>query len=162
MMDFNTLRENMRTILVVSAVFFAILAIFQLNGWSLEEKNQLPKEVVQVLELEAFTNGGLNNTGLNKGFTNARLNNAGLNNDGSTDAEKEVASMGFQPAASFCSTYNGDELETNCNALTRQGCAKVSCCGYLNGSKCVSGSKSGPTFLSDSDGEKIVMDEWII
>ena len=148
------LRENLRTILVVSAVFLAILGIFQLNGWSLEEKNQPPKEVVQVLELEAFTNGGLNNEGLN----------AGQNNNGITDAsiQKEVASMGLGPATSFCSTYSGAELETKCNALTQDGCSKVSCCGYLNGSKCVSGSKSGPTFLSDVGGEKIVVDEWII
>ena len=145
-MDFDNLRENLRMILVVSAVFFAILAIFQLNGLSLEEKNQPPKEVVQVIELEAFTNGGLNNGGLNNGHT---------------DAQKEVAFMGFQPATSFCSTYSGAELEQKCNALTQDGCSKVSCCGYLNGSKCVSGSKSGPTFLSDSDGEKIIVDDWI-
>ena len=135
MMDFN-LRENLKTILFVSAVFLALLGIFKLNGWSLEEKNQPPKEVVQVLELEAFTNG-----------------------DG--PLEKEVASMGLGPATSFCSTYNGAELETKCNALTRQGCSKVSCCGYLNGSKCVAGSKSGPTFLTDGGGEKIVVQQWI-
>ena len=151
-MDFN-LRENLRTILVVSALFLAILAIFQLNGWSLEEKNQPPKEVVQVLELETFTNAGLNNAG---------LNNGGLNNGGQTDMSihKEVASMGFQPATSFCSTYTGGELEQKCNALTQDGCSKVSCCGYLNGTKCVSGSKSGPTFLSDATGEKIVVQQW--
>lgn len=146
-MDFN-LRENLKTILVVSALFLAILAIFQLNGWSLEEKNQPPKEVVQVLELETFTNAG--------------LNNAGLNNGGQTDMsiQKEVASMGFQPATSFCSTYTGGELEQKCNALTQDGCSKVSCCGYLNGTKCVSGSKSGPTFLSEATGEKIVVQQW--
>lgn len=135
MIGFENVRENLRTILTVSAVFFAILAIFKLNGWSLEEKNQPPKEVVQVLELEAFTNG-----------------------DGSL--EKEVAGMGFDPATSFCSIYSGAELEQKCNALTRQGCAKVSCCGYLNGLKCVSGSASGPTFLSNADGEKISIDNY--
>jgi|APGre2960657423_1045063.scaffolds.fasta_scaffold132598_1 hypothetical protein len=147
MIGFDNVRENLRTILTVSAVFFAILAIFKLNGWSLEEKNQPPKEVVQVLELEAFTNGGLN---------------GGQNNNGVIDAsiQKEVAGMGFDPAISFCSSYNGAELEQKCNALTRQGCAKVSCCGYLNGSKCVSGSKTGPTFLSDVGGEKIVVKSW--
>ena len=161
-MDFN-LRENLRTILVVSALFLAILAIFQLNGWSLEEKNQPPKEVVQVLELETFTNAGLNNAGLNNaGLNNGGLNNGGLNNGGQTDMSihKEVASMGFQPATSFCSTYTGGELEQKCNALTQDGCSKVSCCGYLNGTKCVSGSKSGPTFLSDATGEKIVVQQW--
>jgi len=152
MIGFENIRENLRTILTVSAVFFAILAIFKLNGWSLEEKNQPPKEVVQVLELEAFTNGGPNG-GLN----------GGQNNNGVIDAsiQKEVAGMGFDPAISFCSSYNGAELETKCNGLTRQGCAKVSCCGYLNGSKCVSGSSGGPTFLSNVNGEKIVVDEWI-
>ena len=156
------LRENLRTILVVSAVFFAVLAIFQLNGWTLEEKNQPPKEVVQVLKLEAFSNEGLNNEGLNKGL-NKGLNNEGLNtgpNERSGSLEKEIASMGFQPETSFCSTYNGAELETKCNTLTRQGCNKVSCCGYLNGSKCVAGSKSGPTFLTDLNGDKIVVKEW--
>ena len=137
------LRENLRTILTVSAVFLAVLAIFHLNGWTLEEKNQPPKEVVQVLELEAFTNNG--------------------QNAGQTDAsiQKEVAAMGLEPETSFCSIYNGDELETKCNALTQQGCSKVSCCGYLNGSKCVSGSASGPTFLTDAGGEKIVVQEWV-
>jgi hypothetical protein len=139
MIGFENIRENLRTILTVSAVFFAILVIFQLNGWSLEEKNQPPKEVVQVLELEALTN--------NNGVIDASI-------------QKEVAGMGFDPAISFCSTYNGAELETKCNALTRQGCSKVACCGYLNGSKCVSGSASGPTFLSNANGEKIVVDEW--
>ena len=139
MIGFDNIRENLRTILTVSAVFFAILAIFKLNGWTLEEKNQPPKEVVQVLELEALTN--------NNGVIDASI-------------QKEVAGMGFDPAVSFCSSYNGAELETKCNALTRQGCAKVSCCGYLNGTKCVSGSASGPTFLSDVGGEKIVFQEW--
>ena len=139
MIGFDNVRENLRTILTVSAVFFAILAIFKLNGWTLEEKNQPPKEVVQVLELEALTN--------NNGVIDASI-------------QKEVAGMGFDPAVSFCSSYNGAELETKCNALTRQGCAKVSCCGYLNGTKCVSGSASGPTFLSDVGGEKIVFQEW--
>ena len=148
MIGFDNIRENLRTILTVSAVFFAILAIFKLNGWSLEEKNQPPKELVQVLELETFTNGG------QTGGQN--------NNNGVIDAsiQKEVAGMGFDPATSFCSSYTGAELEQNCNGLTRQGCAKVACCGYLNGSKCVSGSASGPTFLSNADGEKIVVDEW--
>ena len=140
MIGFENVRENLRTILTVSAVFFAILVIFQLNGWTLEEKNQPPKEVVQVLELEAFTN--------NNGVIDASI-------------QKEVAGMGFDPAISFCSSYNGAELEQKCNALTRQGCAKVSCCGYLNDSKCVSGTASGPTFLSDVGGEKIVVDEWV-
>ena len=130
------LRENLRTILTVSAVFFAILVIFQLNGWTLEEKNQPPKEVVQVVELEAFFNGD-------------------------RSVKKEVASMGLGPESSFCSIYNGGELEKKCNGLTRDGCSRVSCCGYLNGSKCVAGSKSGPTFLSDSGGEKIIVQEWI-
>jgi hypothetical protein len=142
------LRENLRMILVVSAVFFAILAIFQLNGWTLEEKNQPPKEVVQVLKLEAFSNEG-QNEGQNEGP-----------NVSSGSLEKEVALMGFQPETSFCSRYNGAELETKCNALTRQGCNKVSCCGYLNVSKCVAGSKSGPTFLTDLNGDKIVVKEW--
>ena len=144
MTGFDNVRENLRTILTVSAVFFAILVIFQLNGWTLEEKNQPPKEVVQVLKLEAFSNEGQNNNGV----IDASI-------------QKEVAGMGFDPSVSFCASYNGAELETKCNALTRQGCAKVACCGYLNGSKCVSGSASGPTFLSNVGGEKIVVDEWI-
>ena len=143
MIGFDNVRENLRTILTVSAVFFAILAIFYLNGWTLEEKNQPPKEVVQVLELEAFSNEGQNNNGV----IDASI-------------QKEVASMGLGPANSFCASYNGAELETKCNALTRQGCAKVACCGYLNGSKCVSGSASGPTFLTEHNGTKISIDSY--
>jgi hypothetical protein len=147
MIGFDNIRENLRTILTVSAVFFAILVIFQLNGWSLEEKNQPPKEVVQVLELEAFTNEGHNGNNHGDGVIDASI-------------QKEVDGMGFDPAISFCSSYNGAELETKCNALTRQGCAKVACCGYLNRSKCVSGSASGPTFLSNVDGTKMSIDSY--
>jgi hypothetical protein len=151
MTGFDNVRENLRTILTVSAVFFAILVIFQLNGWTLEEKNQPPKEVVQVLELEAFSNEGQNG-GQNEGQNNHVVIDASI--------QKEVAAMGFEPAISFCSIYSGAELETKCNSLTQQGCSKVACCGYLNGSKCVSGSASGPTFLSESNGEKIVVSEY--
>ena len=127
----SDVRENVSYIFLVSTVLFTLLVLY--NVWSIKDNSQPPKEVVQVVRIEGFSQ---------------------------TDAEMEVEKMGLNHLTSFCSSYKGAELETKCNTLARDGCAKVDCCGYLNGSKCVSGSASGPIFLTDVDGEKIVVNKW--
>ena len=49
---------------------------------------------------------------------------------------------------SLCSIYASkpEELNNKCGELTEKNCNSTSCCLWLNGQKCVSGSANGPTF----------------
>jgi hypothetical protein len=51
-----------------------------------------------------------------------------------------------------------NSLDNKCNSLTSSNCFATDCCVLLNGKTCVSGSKNGPTYLTDSSGAKINMD----
>jgi hypothetical protein len=67
-----------------------------------------------------------------------------------------------KPEKSFCN-FNGHDLnnlEKECNGLSKDNCSKVTCCGYLNDSKCVNGNKFGPTFRSDKEGNSINIDTY--
>ena len=45
----------------------------------------------------------------------------------------------------FCETYGSKpELDFQCNKLTAEHCNQTDCCVFLNGGKCVAGSKDGP------------------
>jgi hypothetical protein len=43
------------------------------------------------------------------------------------------------------------EIEEKCKALTEDNCNSTSCCVWLNGEKCVSGNRHGPTYHTDGD-----------
>jgi hypothetical protein len=66
------------------------------------------------------------------------------------------------PEKSFCSSggENLNQLESECNELSKENCSKVSCCGYLNNTKCVNGNQFGPTFRSDNNGKNINIDTY--
>jgi hypothetical protein len=67
----------------------------------------------------------------------------------------------MKPEKCFCSAENDlNNLEGECNKLSKENCSKVSCCGYLNGSKCVNGNEYGPNFKTDNDGNPIVIDSY--
>lgn len=53
--------------------------------------------------------------------------------------------------ADICTTYAGEykELDKKCKALSNENCNLSSCCISLNGTKCVAGNASGPTYLTD-------------
>jgi hypothetical protein len=55
--------------------------------------------------------------------------------------------------ASFCKEYVGQSvrLEEACSKLTEKNCKNISCCGFLNGNKCVSGGAAGPTYKTDDN-----------
>ena len=65
--------------------------------------------------------------------------------------------LNIHPISSFCESFLGDasNLEPACNRLTQESCSKTSCCVYTDVNKCVAGSKHGPTFKSDKDGNPI-------
>ena len=69
--------------------------------------------------------------------------------------------MSNKDIGSLCSSTNSkNEIEANCNKLTETNCKSVGCCVYLNNEKCVSGNQNGPQFSTDSNGNKINVDNY--
>lgn len=59
---------------------------------------------------------------------------------------------------SLCSSKTiPSEQNSLCNQLTQKNCQVAGCCVWLNGNKCVGGSKDGPTYQT-KNGEKINID----
>jgi len=54
-------------------------------------------------------------------------------------------------ANDFCKISKGDfpTIDEKCKALSKENCNLPSCCILLNGTKCVSGDATGPTYLTD-------------
>jgi hypothetical protein len=51
----------------------------------------------------------------------------------------------------FCETYGSKPgLDDQCNKLTAEHCNQTDCCVFLNGEKCVAGSKDGPNITVDT------------
>lgn len=61
----------------------------------------------------------------------------------------------------FCKSYLGDSkgLENACNELTRDNCANVKCCVFMN-DKCLAGGQEGPTYKTDKEGKLITADSY--
>ena len=61
-----------------------------------------------------------------------------------------------------CQTDNQIENETQCNLLSEENCISTGCCGWLNGSKCVSSNvyNKGPNYYSDASGNAINVTSW--
>jgi len=80
------------------------------------------------------------------------LNNAG----------KLIEGLENSLADSFCPTFAGDssKLETACGRLTSNNCKSVGCCVFINGNKCLAGGITGPTFKTDKEGNKIIVDNY--
>jgi hypothetical protein len=52
------------------------------------------------------------------------------------------------------------EIESKCSKLTVNNCKLTDCCVLLNKNKCVSGSSTGPTFLTDDKNNDITFDSY--
>jgi len=61
-------------------------------------------------------------------------------------------------------TCNSDQAanEIQCNALSEDNCVATGCCGWLNGTKCVSSDayNKNPNFYSDASGNSIKVQSW--
>jgi hypothetical protein len=77
-----------------------------------------------------------------EGFTNPPLDNNNNNNNNNT------IPLPSAEAGSLCTLYGTQPLVLNekCGALTEKNCNATSCCVWLNGTSCVAGNASGPTF----------------
>jgi len=76
-----------------------------------------------------------------EGFTNPPLVKNNNNND-------NTIPLPSADAGSLCTLYGTQPLVLNekCGALTEKNCNATSCCVWLNGTSCVAGNASGPTF----------------
>lgn len=54
-----------------------------------------------------------------------------------------------------------EEIEKKCKKLTKNNCKLTKCCVLLDNAKCVSGSSTGPTFLTDDKNNKIEYNNYI-
>lgn len=101
---------------------------------------------------------GLSLQHIEKSITN------GTHND--EDDEQHELSKEYDEERRFCEAHKGDSnvLEEKCGMLHNDTCKTSSCCvltHYTDGSKkCVAGSKTGPTFLSDEKQNMIEMDNY--
>jgi hypothetical protein len=77
-----------------------------------------------------------------------------------TNMEKDEDSLKINPSDGFCESFLGDSynLDQTCKRLTKDRCSKTSCCVYTNNNQCVAGSKHGPTFKTDKQGNGIPVD----
>ena len=62
----------------------------------------------------------------------------------------------------FCKKYEGktSELDVACNKLTTKNCKSSNCCVFVNNNKCSAGNSDGPTYKTDSNGNKIQIDNY--
>lgn len=69
-----------------------------------------------------------------------------------------ISPLEMDNSKSFCKNYqhksSASSLEASCNGLTDSNCKSVDCCVLLNGKKCVAGNENGPTFRTETNGEK--------
>ena len=78
-----------------------------------------------------------------EGFTNPPLDNNNNNNNNNNNIPLPTADAG-----SLCTQFATQPqiLNEKCGALTEKNCNVTSCCIWLNGTSCVAGNASGPTF----------------
>ena len=131
------IKEKYVSIAVIVSIIFVLLLIISIREWDLNPPKPDSKLIQQVVveTFEPFS-------------TEVEINNLKLN-----------------PSDSFCESYLGNsaKLETSCSELTQSNCSKTKCCVWLetfNEGKCAAGSKDGPTYKKDKDGNLITMDAY--
>jgi len=131
--------DNYLNIIFVTLVMFLFLTISQLK-WNFDPVIPSPT-LIQQVTLETMEN---------------YINNNNNNNNNNKDNDF----LTINPIDGFCESYLGDasNLEQACNRLTKNRCLKTSCCVYSSNNKCVAGSKDGPTYKTDKQGNKIPYD----
>jgi hypothetical protein len=138
------IKENYVSIAVVVSIIFTMLIIISIKEWDLNPPKPESKLIQQVV-VETFVKQNIE-----------KSNN---------DEVNEINNLKLNPSDSFCESHLGDssKLDTSCSQLTQGNCFETKCCVWLeSGSKgkCVAGSKDGPTYTKDQDGNLITMDSY--
>jgi len=131
-------------ILLFASLMFVLIIIFEILNIDLNSNQGEKKVLLGSATIEAMESRRL----------------IGPNPDLAIDMTEFSNEMKLED--SFCSANTDDlnNLESQCNKLTKENCSKVSCCGYLNGSKCVNGNRIGPNFMTDNDGNPITVESY--
>jgi hypothetical protein len=138
------IKENYISIAVIVTIIFALLIIISIREWDLNPPKPESKLIQQVV-VETFEPQSME-----------KSNNDELN---------EINNLKLNPSDSFCESHLGDsaKLDTSCGQLTQGNCFETKCCVWLeSGSKgkCAAGSKDGPTYTKDQNGNLITMDSY--
>jgi hypothetical protein len=125
--------NNFINIGIIIFVVLGLLVIISVKGIDLNEPVQ-PTHLVQTVTVETFSN-------------------------------EDIDQLNMDIEQGFCASLevNTVQLEKSCNELTKDNCAEVGCCVYLRDGikgKCVAGSKNGPIFKTDQDGQMITADRY--
>jgi uncharacterized protein YhhL (DUF1145 family) len=158
---------------IISAVviIFGLLITFSILEINLSnlrnEVNNIKSKNVKIATIENFEN--IDNTDNNdKTDTSDNINK--IEDTISLPQPKNVSSLNKLRELKKTATEkyvetlcNGrpEEIEKKCKKLTNSNCKLTKCCVLLNNNKCVSGSETGPTFLTDKNNNKIEFDSYI-
>lgn len=76
--------------------------------------------------------------------------------------ENKYSNKHVDASNTFCNknSNSSENLHEKCAKLSGNVCKKTGCCVYLNNESCVAGDKSGPTYLSDDNGNNINIDQY--
>lgn len=155
-----SIKANSSALVLLSAVLLIILVVFTKQGNETFKKftglfGELSKEIllVVIVLLLVMMIININEIDMNaepqrKGTETRQIIVEGFDGLNSNDSDG---------SKSFCEKYQSDltVLDKQCQKFNKDACNIPSCCVWLNGEKCVSGSISGPTFKSDKDDNDI-------
>lgn len=137
----DTIITNIFYIGIVVFILTGILLFLHIFHFNLNE--QVNKKLLQVVTIESLKN--INDISQEEPLL------LGPKDFINTDLEKD-----------FCSGFKGSgstqKLNESCGQLTNANCSTTACCILANGNRCLAGSASGPTFLTNTDGSNINVD----
>jgi hypothetical protein len=141
---FDFIKENYISITIIVSIIFSLLIIISLLNWDLNPPKPESKLIQQVV-VETFEPKSMKKTDY--------------------DEINELNNLKLNPSDSFCESHLGNsaKLETSCSQLTQDNCSDTKCCVWLesgSNGKCAAGSKDGPTYSKDNDGNLITIDSY--
>jgi hypothetical protein len=139
------MHQNYISILIVIVIISSLMLLISIKGWDL---NPPPPDSKLVQEITVETLVNQNPNTLDNIITSST--------NSTTNSDLSLSSL----PDSFCKSYLGQsyQLESACGRLTQENCNETSCCVFTSDGKCRAGSKNGPTFQKDANGNMITMD----
>ena len=159
-------KQHLPIILGVVIIIFGVLVYFEIKGIDLNKdgSGQVLKKVVSVTPMrEGFTKQ-MKKQAAKKNQDKKKIDNKKI------DKKSTVVKTGAVVATTstkesnnvkgFCdpTKFTPSDINNKCGQLSKENCNVTGCCVYLNGNKCVSGDKNGPTFLSNGKGKLLNID----
>ena len=147
---FEFLKKNRFIIFQLTALLFATLLLFSIEGGNFNIVEP-PKKLVGVVTIETMANTSRAFDKKPQNEEEKEKEEQFLRDEKKIQAQEEIRNLSLDPVESFCEHHreSGSKLHESCQMLTEDNCLSTSCCGWLNGSKCVAGSADGPRFKTE-------------